>query len=341
MYELLKQNKDLWNLFTSKEEYIPRQLDKYNGITYKNILEPKVSNFLIENGLVVEYPDNKKFAVCLTHDVDDVYPPLSHTVLSSLYSMKNLNFNELKNQLCWKYKGKKFSPYWNFKEIIKLEEKYEAKSSFYFIATDRDIRRFRYDIEDLGQELGSIIDAGWEVGLHGGYYSYNSLEKMKEEKDRLEKVLGEEVIGYRNHYLMFEVPVTWKLLASAGFKYDTTFGYKNMVGFRNGMCHPFKPFDLNNHEYADIIEIPLIIMDGALFASSNSLEAAWEKTKNLIDIVEKSNGVLTLLWHNIVFNSPFRDSWKKLYMKVLDYSYKKDAWIANGEEILRWWRNEY
>lgn len=157
MYELLKQNKDLWNLFTSKEEYIPRQLDKYNGITYKNILEPKVSNFLIENGLVVEYPDNKKFAVCLTHDVDDVYPPLSHTVLSSLYSMKNLNFNELKNQLCWKYKGKKFSPYWNFKEIIKLEEKYEAKSSFYFIATDRDIRRFRYDIEDLGQELGSII----------------------------------------------------------------------------------------------------------------------------------------------------------------------------------------
>lgn len=349
MHELLKQNKVLWDLFTRKEEYSPIRLDEpdesnkfaYSTSNYTNILEPKVSKFLIENGLAVEYPDNKKFAVCLTHDVDNVYPPLSHTILSSLYCMKNLNFNELKNQLFWKNKGIEFSPYWNFKEIMKLEEKFEAKSSFYFIATDRDIRRFRYNIEDLENELGSIVDAGWEVGLHGGYYSYNSLEDMKTEKERLEKVLGKDVIGYRNHYLRFKIPDTWELLAKAGFKYDTTLGYNFMIGFRNGMCHPFKPFNLNNNKYADILEIPLIIMDGALFASSNSLEIAWEKAKNLIDTVEKNNGVLSLLWHNNVFNCPFREEWSKLYEKILCYSYEKDAWMTNGEEIWRWWKDGF
>ena len=43
-----------------------------------------------------EYQENKKFAVCLTHDIDDIYPALSHTLLSSLHYMQNLNFNDSK-----------------------------------------------------------------------------------------------------------------------------------------------------------------------------------------------------------------------------------------------------
>ena len=100
--KILKQNQELWDLFTRKEEYSPEQLDKYNRFTYdfssyKNVLEPNVSKFLVENGLnlKVDYPENKKFAVCLTHDVDEIYPPLKHTLLSSLYYMKNFNFDLL------------------------------------------------------------------------------------------------------------------------------------------------------------------------------------------------------------------------------------------------------
>jgi len=346
IYDELKQNKELWDLFTRKEEYHPQQLDKFGRFTYsfssyKNILEPNVSKFLVEKGFEVEYPGNKKFAVCLTHDVDEIYPPLSHTLLSSLYCVKNLNFKELKNQLFWKYKGREYSPYWNFKEIMDLEEKYGAKSSFYFLATDKDIRRFRYNIEDLENELHLIVDKGWEVGLHGGYYAYNDLEEMKKEKKRLERVLGKEVIGYRNHYLRFKVPETWELLAKAGFKYDTTFGYNDMVGFRNGMCHPFKPFNLNSDKEIDILEIPLTIMDGALFSSANSFEDAWETTKRLIDTVEKYNGVLTLLWHSNDFNCAFRDDRIRFYEKILKYCYDKNAWMTSGEEIWRWWRDGY
>ncbi|CAG0951522.1 MAG: polysaccharide deacetylase family protein [Candidatus Methanoperedens sp.] len=341
MHEILKRNKELWNLFTMKDGYFQEeQLDKHIRSTsdisnHKNIFEPKVSKFLIDNGLEIEYPENKKFSVCLTHDVDEIYPPLSHTFLSSLYCIKNLNFTELKNQVFWKNRGKEFSPYRNFKEIMNLEEKYNAKSSFYFIVTDRDIRRFRYNIEDLQNELGYIVDNGWEVGLHGGYYAYNSLDNIINEKKKLEKVLGKKVIGYRNHYLRFKIPDTWKLLKEAGFKYDTTFGYNKGVGFRNGMCHPFHPFDLVNNQEIDITEIPLNIMDSALY--NYNIKDAWDNIKKIIDIGEKYNGVVTILWHNAAFNCTFRRDWFMLYKKILNYCYEKNAWLTSGNEILDWW----
>jgi len=341
---MLENNSEIWDLFTKKEEYFPDKLDKHNRFTYsnskyKNVLEPEASKFMIRDGLEVEFPDNKKFAVCLTHDIDDIYPPFKHMVLSSAYCLKNLNIKELKDQVAWNFKGKKYSPYINFDNIMELEAEYNAKSSFYFMTAENDPNRFRYDIEDLGSELGNIIDNGWEVGLHGGYYSYNSLENIIKEKMSLEKTLGQKIIGYRNHYLRFKVPDTWELLTRSGFKYDTSFGYSDMVGFRNGMCHPFKPYDLKTNKEIDILEIPLVVMDGTLFDITSSFEDAWNYVKRLIDTVEDYNGVITFLWHNHAFASSFRKEWAKLYEKILKYCYEKNAWMTSTEEIYKWWEN--
>jgi hypothetical protein len=128
-------------------------------------------------------------------------------------------------------------------------------------------------------------------------------------------------------------------LAKAGFKYDTTFGYNDMVGFRNGICHPFKPFNLNSNKEIDILEIPLIIMDGALFNSVKSFGEAWEIANRLINTVEKYNGVITLVWHNNNFNCAFRTNGVKFYEKILKYCYDKNAWMTSGEEIWMEWEN--
>ena len=270
-FEKLLQQQALWDLYTRKEEYSPQRLDAhrrflhaYSG--YRDIQTPVVSRFLIENGLEVEYPDGKPFAVCLTHDVDMVYPPLTHTLLYPIACIKNRDVSGAGNHLFWRLRGRESSPYRRFEEIMDLEEKYGAQSSFYFLATDDDINHVRYNIEELEVDLGEIVDRNYEVGLHAGYYAYNDLDALKREKSRLERVLGERVIGCRNHFLRFKVPDSWKYLQSAGFEYDTSLGYADAVGFRNGMCHPFQPSDLNENGSAiAILEIPLIIMDGALF----------------------------------------------------------------------------
>jgi len=334
----IRQHEDLWDLYTRKEEYFPRQLDRYGRFIYahstnRDVLEPGVSKYLVDGGYEIEYPDDKQFAVCLTHDVDEIYPPLKHTLLSTLTCLKGLDFSGFKRQAFWKLHGKEQSPYWNFQGIMDLEEKYGARSSFYFLATDADIRRFRYNIEDLEGELGRIVDRGWEVGLHGGYYACNDLEEILREKGRLEQVLGRNITGYRNHYLRFQVPDSWETLEKAGFGYDTTLGYPDMVGFRNGMCHPFRPYNLYTETEVNILEMPLIIMDGTLFDSVRSYDEAWDVAKRLIDTVASCNGVLTLNWHANNFNCPFRSSWPRLYERILAYCHGKEAWMTCGERI--------
>jgi peptidoglycan/xylan/chitin deacetylase (PgdA/CDA1 family) len=341
MIEKLKQNMDLWDLFTKREEYSPPILDKYDRFPYylskhRNIFVPEVSKFLIENGLnlEVEYPEGKNFAVCLTHDIDGFY--LYTSKLGVVYNaVKSLKEHQIKTALKIPfYKiNKNWNPLCNFKDIMELEEKYDAKSSFYFLTLNKGDLDFNFKVEDLEHEIGNIADKGWEVGLHGGHEAYNNLDELEDKKKRLEKVLGKKVSGYRNHFLKFKVPDTWVLLSKAGFKYDSTFGYADCVGFRNGMCHPFRPFNLNTGMEIDILEIPLAVMDDTLFKYMKlDMERAWKITKLLIDTVEKYSGVITILWHNTYMVGEML----KFYEKILKHCYEKGGWMTSGEEIWKW-----
>lgn len=338
--DVISENYELWDIFTLKEQSALSKINNYrSALSVYNrspdVLDPRVSKFLLKKGFCAEYPDNKLFAVCLTHDVDEIYPPIHHTLLSSLHCLKDMDPAGLRDQIFWRFRG---SPYRNFREIIELEDKYSAKSSFYFLATDRDIKRFRYNVEDIELDIGYIIDREWEVGLHGGYYAADDPDAIRDEKVRLERVTGQDVVGYRNHYLRLSIPQTWEILSELGFHYDTTLGYNDALGFRNGMCHPFKPFNMNTGTYIDILQIPLVIMDGTLFGSVKSYEEAWQMAKRLIDTVASCRGVLTLNWHSNNFGCQFRRYWPRFYEKILQYCSNKNAWMTSGTEICKWWQ---
>jgi len=338
MYEELKKNDELWDLYTRKEEYNTIYYDKYNRYPFylsknRNIFKPIVSEFLIKKGLKFYYPDNKKFAVCLTHDIDYIYPAKKKALFESLKSIIKLKILNSINNLASIF-DRKLNPWWNIKDIINLEKKYNAKSSFYFLVLDQVSLDFHYDLKDLEIDLGFILDNNFEIGLQGNHKSYQSFKEIKDMKIKLEKYIDKKIIGYRNHYLKFKIPDTWEFLSDAGFKYDTTLGYPDCVGFRNGMCHPFKPYNLKTNKKIDIFEIPLIIMDKTLFKYMKlDYYKAWNVTKLLIDVVEKNNGVITILWHNNFFN----DKNFKFYEKILKYCFKKKAWMTSASEISDFW----
>lgn len=337
MIELLRQNEELWDLFTRREEYKPLILDQYQRFPYylskyRDVFEPKVSDLLMQNRLDVEYPNDKRFAVCLTHDIDRIQLPRLVVANDAVQSLRRLRIGESWRTLVNGI-GNESDRLRNFPQIMNLEKKYGAKSSFYFLALDKGDLDFSYRIEELKDELRNIVDSGWEVGLHGGHGAYNNLDQIKKEKDRLERSVEREVIGYRNHFMRFEVPTTWKLLREAGFKYDTTFGYGDCVGFRNGMCHPFKPFDLDTNKSIDILEIPLTIMDVTLYDYMRlDMKNAWEITKRLIDTTERLQGVITILWHGNRMTNGMLE-----YEDILSYCHKRNAWMTSGEEIWKWW----
>ncbi len=334
MYDILRQDPEIWRLFSCAEEYEIGFRDGYSRFPYymsnnRVPFQPRASQYLVEHGYHTEYPDGQPFAVCLTHDIDGVYRSILSKGYATLISLKNRDLARAFTNA--KQVQSKKIPLCNFKEIMALEEKYGARSSFYFLALAPGDQDYSYDIRDLEGEIRMIANAGWEVGLHGGHQAYCDPKSLAIEKQRLEAVLGQPVIGYRNHYLRFRVPETWEHLTHAGFRYDATFGYADCVGFRNGMCHPFKPYDLRAGKEIDILEIPLAIMDCTLDQYMRlDIGNAWETTSRLIDATERCHGVITILWHNTYMEGERL----KLYEKILRYCMEKGAWITSGEKIL-------
>ena len=134
MINLLKKDEELWDLFTRREEYDPIFLDQYNRFPYslsshRNILDPKVSKFLLENNLEIEYPEEKKFTVCMTHDIDNVYYSRSRVIYSSFKYLQKL---QIKNAMRMVFNNthKKWNMLWNFNDIMNIEKKYEAKDTW-------------------------------------------------------------------------------------------------------------------------------------------------------------------------------------------------------------------
>lgn len=333
MHNILREKPDIWRIFTCEEEYESSIKDKYDRFPHyisgnREPFEPKASQYLLERGYRLGYPEEEPFAVCLTHDIDSVY---RSTLSKGLATLRCLRTGDVGQAISTakQMKSKKY-PSCNFRDIIALEKKYGAQSSFFFLAASPEDQNVTYNIRDLDSEIGMICDAGWEVGLHGGHKAYCDPAILNAEKQRLERVLGRPVVGYRNHFLRFRVPETWEYLSRAGFLYDTTFGYADCAGFRNGMCHPFKPYNLQTSHQIDILEIPLAIMDCSLDQYMRlDVGKAWKVCRHLIDVTERCHGVITILWHNTYMEG----DWLKIYEKMLRYCRDKKAWMTSGQEI--------
>jgi len=262
----------------------------------------------------IKWPKNKKFAACLSHDVD---VPFKYNVIGSLKEIKH-NPKRIFS-ISYKFITRK-NPYWQFEKIIKLEKSYGLRSTFFFCAKRRHIKDPYYSIKNnkIQNIIKKLDKGGFEIGLHGSYLSYNNKKYLEEEKKILESVLRKKVAGNRQHFLNFNEK-TPRILAELGFVYDSTFGNSKKGGFKDNKYYPFY--------YGKLLEIPLIVMDGTLFNQCPSYEEAWEKVKNIVDFSEKKSALITFNWHQRVFYEPEFKGWGKLYIQILEYLKKKDAYV--------------
>ena len=201
-----------------------------------------------------------------------------------------------------------------------------------------------YDMDDrvvfdgqrctVAEMIREIDRRGWEIGLHPSWYSFDDVDEMKRQKAALEKALGRDVVSVRQHYLHYDIRVTPRVQAAAGLKYDATLGFNDNVGFRFGTCYPWRLYDLKAEKELTIVEVPLIIQDGAMLSPVKGMrldeETAFQYVQQITEAVERVGGVLTLLWHpNAVINQP----WWNLYRRSLDYLKEKDVWFGSVREI--------
>lgn len=335
----------LKSIYASLEEYDPIVVDQFGRFRcYLSQnpckLEPAVSKFLFREGFRPTYKNGKKFAVCISHDVDNVYDRRTRreAVMDSFRSLKNRDLPRLSGSLR-QLSGPKLNPDWFLEQFLDLEKKYAIPATYYFLALEKQEWDFNYYIDQMAPYFAMIREAGGEIGLHGGHEAYNSREKIASERAKLEKACGEPIFGYRNHFLRFKTPQTWEHLASLGFVYDTTFGYADMIGYRNGMCYPFRPFDPRTNTFMDILELPLILMDCTFWKYMGlDMDQSFRLFRKIVDDVKAVNGVLTILWHN----HSLKGEEGVLFHRIIDYLVKdQEAWFSTSMELALFWKENH
>jgi len=296
----------------------------------------------------VLWPNQRSFALALSHDVDRVakrWQYFYYTTLAVLNGQANRVWRHVQSFGAL-LQGD--DPYWNFGRIMALEEELDVRSTFFLLNEQGQASLFRprsmvlflgrYSMEEkrVRRIIRELHAGGWEVGLHGSYNSFRDEALLRREKSELETILGEPVMGIRQHYLNLDIPETWQIQASVGFAYDSSLGFSDRLGLRWGASRPFYPRVTLTGSEIPILEIPQAMMDSHLIG----VEDAWSRVQALIDTVERQQGVLTINWHQRVFNPWEYQEHQDMYCRIVRECRKRGAWVASLGAIASWWRRE-
>jgi hypothetical protein len=320
--------------------------------------------WIIEEGIpfveIPPSPSGHPFSVCLTHDIDFVgikNHKFDHTmwgflVRSTLGSLSRLAKGEISFSQCLQGWRAALSLPFIFAGLAKdfwlpfewyLDADKNLGATYYIIpfkgrsgenvgSKHARKRAAAYDIMDIGEWTKSLLGSGCEIGVHG-IDSWHSIERARSEISRIRSVTGQSEIGVRTHWLLGSAN-TPKILEEAGYSYDSSTGYNETVGYRCGTSQVFRPIGAK-----ELLELPVIVQDGALFYSRRlglAKSEAWERCLGLIRDVGDNGGVLTLIWHD---RSPHPERfWGDFYLRFVDRLKSDGAWFGTASQVVGWYR---
>lgn len=338
-----------WNAFvflSRYEEYISEKNGK-NIYSYslnhprfdKNSFEIPIVNILfneLENFLKMNFPnlyfkDLQKPIIDLSHDVDYINKTiqlrLKQTAFNSFNILKSITQpKKFLNNLIKTIKFAFSNPsYWCFDYWKELENTHNRKSIFY-IYVKNGKKSFKswlidpsYDIHTntkLQNKLKELYKESFEIGLHGSYESAKDFQKLKEEKEILEKVLGIKITKTRQHWLNYFENITPKIHEQL-FEYDSTLGWNDRIGFRSGCASLYNPYDFEKQKAFKYQIIPQVIMDSNVYDYADN-EKIFLKAKEIIqkmkDVSKTTN--ISVSWHQRVSSSDY--NWHKFYEEILN-----------------------
>jgi hypothetical protein len=159
----------------------------------------------------------------------------------------------------------------------------------------------------------------YNVGLHPSFYASHEKERLKIEKERLEKIIPGKINSSRFHYLRLKFPVSYDNLYGAGISEDYSLGYADEPGFRAGIARPFFYFNLKEDKATKLRIFPFQIMDGTLYQYKKlNPEDAGEIVSILIDETRKVGGLFMTIWHNTtLLDTGEWHGWRGLFESML------------------------
>jgi peptidoglycan/xylan/chitin deacetylase (PgdA/CDA1 family) len=277
------------------------------------------------------WPDNAPYALCLTHDVDHVTRRLYQRLWRGARCGPAVALREFRDTAATL--GRRSSA-WNFERLAELEDAYQVRSTFLFL--DETAKgfgpkywgRYRFADPSVASVIRELDAGGWEIGLHGSLFSYNSPALLEQEKDRLERIVGHPVVSGRQHYLRLEEGVTFALYDRLGLTVDSTRGYSHKPYDGRYGVMPYTP------EGSGVVELPITLMDTIGLENP----AIRRRSEEVVADIAGQGGVVTLDWHQCVCNATLFPERLGFYKDVLCEARRQGAWISTMGKIASHWR---
>ena len=249
--------------------------------------------------------------IFLSHDVDwrRQGPPIEH-VLARRDRFDSKIFEKTESE----------NLYRNIPEYIQLEEKFGIRSTFFFRTLYED-----GNVDDYEDDIQTLQKGGWEIGLHTDPQSVNSIEKIKQEKDKLESLTKKPIVGNRVHFLNYNSDLPLKL-KQLGFLYDSS------------LRHSKDRIDEKEMGYSKIdglIEFPVTLMDAYLFThmkiEEKKIVSEFQKALDVGRNLSEEN-IISVIWHDNVLKM----KGGRVYKEILEFlTSQEDVKIFSGNELVK------
>lgn len=270
------------------------------------------------------WPHNE-LAVFLSHDIDKINSGWKE---DSFAALKNGKIPTSIRLALSKISGK--DPWENLNSILRSEQELGVISTWFFIIR-KGGNNADYKLRQVMPYFKSIKNSNSEIAIHGSLGSAQDSKKLQNEINTLDM----PIYGNRFHFLCFEPKAYGNTIEKSSLEYDSSQGFAEHIGFRNGFCYPFKPYNLHTLSAHNFIEIPLIIMDTTLcdkkYMGNDTLK--FKTVEKVISEVKKFNGLLSVLWHNNYFTSFKYEGWGERYISLVNELKKSDSQFFTGQQI--------
>jgi len=203
------------------------------------------------------------------------------------------------------------------RDLAKYSQERGLDSAFYWKGSVFGPYDSGYDPRSLrvASLIAQLEEEGFENGVHPGYETYLQPAVLQQEADLLRQVIGQDQFGGRQHFLRW-LPQSWQHWESCGLAYDSSVGYSDRPGFRAGTCIPYRPWLAELDREAHLLEIPLVIMDVALFRACTGYDEAFDSFQQCVERCRLVGGVFTFLCHNEMLAS--KPGFPAFYAKLLN-----------------------
>lgn len=256
---------------------------------------------------VAPWPDARRWAAALTHDLDVVVGWPAFTALRLVELLRHGELRRAAAVAAAAAGAGARGPVWmGVQSVLDAEAAHDVRTTWFVLTGTPTVSTWAvgdvtYAVESglARRILAALAERGHEVGVHGTFATSTDPSAFTAERRRLGTVTKAVPGGVRQHFLKMRPGATQLAMRDAGFAYDATYGFPDRNGFRLGVADVVPGWAAASDSELSLAEVPLHWMDRAQSKYQRIEDpAAWiADARELTAAARAVGGLWVGLWH--------------------------------------------